>query len=367
MITIFDNGGLETFKFELLTLQNDMYKHSQFITNYVENANIKMDFEQDIITGADFEIKHLSEINYLKDLIKPWYCLTVDGVTYEIPLGHYMLLSPTKNLNTGNVSRKISGYDLLKALDQDKTLVSQTFSEGTNVVSAIESLLDSVGTWVIYNIEPSDETLSEDISYELGRSKLFIINSLLNMINYYPLWVSGNGVYRGIPWSPTPNIAHIFEDNNRSLYEDNINLDVDYSDGYNIVKIIVNQLQQDTPPLEATLSMEDEGLAGHPFSYTSIGRYVTKIFQSEAVSQDYVDLRARRELRKMLELEEAISYKHAYITPRLTDGIPWQGDAYRFKNTDLGLDYIYKIVKQSYKLTPGVSVKSIIRRFKLYV
>ena len=131
MITIFDNGGLETFKFELLTLQNDIYKHSQFITNYVENANIKMDFEQDIITGADFEIKHLSEINYLKDLIKPWYCLTVDGVTYEIPLGHYMLLSPTKNLNTGNVSRKISGYDLLKALDQDKTLVSQTFSEGT--------------------------------------------------------------------------------------------------------------------------------------------------------------------------------------------------------------------------------------------
>jgi len=367
MSNIFDNGGLETFKFSLLTLQDGIYKHSQFITDYVETANIKIDFEQNIITGADFEIKHLSEINYLKDLIKPWYCLTVNGFTYEIPLGNYMLLSPTKNLNTGEISRSISGYDLLMALEQDKTLVSQTFSEGTNVVSAIESLLSSVGTWVIYNIEPSNETLSEDVSYELGRSKLFIINSLLNMINYYPLWVTGNGVFKGIPWSPTPNIAHIFQDNNRSLYEDDIDLDVDYSDGYNIVKIIVNQLQEDTEPLEATLSMEDEGLQNHPFSYTSIGRYVTKIFQSEAVSQDYVDLRARRELRKMLELEEAINYKHAYVTPRLNDGIPWQGDAYRFKNTNLGLDYIYKIIKQSYKLETGVSVKSIIRRVKLYV
>jgi hypothetical protein len=367
MSTIFDNGGKESFKFELLTLQSGIYKHSQFITDYVENASINIDFDQSIITGANFIIKNLSEINYLKDLIKPWYLFTVNGTTYEIPLGHYMLLSPGKNTNQGIITRTIIGYDLLMALEQDKTLVSQTFTEGTNVVEAIEGLIDSVGTWVKYEIEPSDETLSEDVSYQLGRSKLFIINSLLNMINYYPLWVNGNGIFKGIPWSPTPNISHEFIDNNSSLYEDNINLDIDYSNGYNIVKIIVNQLQEDTPPLEATLSMEDEGLGGHPFSYTNIGRYVPKIFNSEAVSQDYVDLRARRELRKMLEIEEAVSYNHAFVTSRLNDGIPWQGDAYRFKNTDLNLDYIYKIIKQSYNLNTGITVKSIIRRIKLYV
>ena len=367
MSTIFDQGGMETFKFELLTLQSGIYKHSQFITDYVENANIDINFEQSIISGANFTIKHLPEINYLKDLIKPWYCLTVNGTTYEIPLGHYMLLSPNQNSYCGLVNRVIIGYDLLKALDQDKTIVSQTFEEGTNVVEAIEDLLDTVGTWVKYQIEPNDETLGEDVSYEVGRSKLFIINSLLNMINYYPLWVNGNGIYKGIPWSPTPNIAHEFIDNDTSLYEDNVNLDIDYSNGYNRVKVIVNQLQEDTEPLEAVLDMEDEGLEDHPFSYTNIGRYVTQIFQSEAVTQDYVDLRARRELRKMLEIEEAVSYNHAFVTPRLDDGIPWQGDAYRFKNSDLNLDYIYKIIKQSYVLSHGVNVKSTIRRVKLYV
>ena len=192
-MSIFDYGGQEYFTYELLTLSGGVYKHSQWISNYIENASIDIDFDRSIISGAKFKIKDLgnvsgvTDINYLSDLIKPWYNFVIDGTTYTIPLGHYMLLSPQKQ-NDGNViSRNIDGYDLLKALDQDKTIVSKTFSSGTNVVTAIEGLLDDVGTWVNYQIEPSSETLSEDVSYELGKSILFIINSLLNMINYYQI------------------------------------------------------------------------------------------------------------------------------------------------------------------------------------
>ena len=340
MSTIFDQGGMEYFKYQLLTLQNGEYKHSQYISNYVDQCSIDINFENSIISGANFNIKHLSDINFLSDLIKPWYCLNVNGTIYEIPLGHYMLLSPNQQTYGQVVTRQIYGYDLLKALDQDKTIVSQTFSSGSNVVDEIESLLDGVGSWVTHNIQPCDETLAEDISYELGKSKLFIINSLLNMINYYPLWVTGNGVFKAIPWNPTPNVAHEFIDNELSLYEEKVNLYVDYSEIYNQVVIIANRLEEDTEPLYKELTFEDEGLEDHPFSYTSINRYLPKIFDSEATSQDYIDLRASRELRKMLEIEEAVKYPHAFVTPRLNDGIPWQGDSYRFKNTDLNLDYI---------------------------
>lgn len=365
MSTIFDQGGQEYFKFSHLTLIDGVYKHLQWIDNYVQSANINIDFERSIITGANFTIKDLVDINYLTDLIKPYYCFVVNGVTYQIPLGHYMLLSPKQNADNGVVTRNITGYDLLKALDQDKTIVSKTFASGSNVVDEIETLLDGVGPWVKYSIEPSSETLSEDVSYELGKSTLFIINSLLNMINYNPLWVTGDGIYKAIPWSPTPNIAHEFIDNSLSLYEDNVTLEIDYSELYNRVVIITNQLEADTAPLYKVLTMEDEGIANHSFSYTNIGRYVTKIFQSEATSQSYVDLRASRELRKMLEIEEAVNYKHAFVTPRLDDGIPWQGDAYKFKNTDLDVNYTYKIIKQSFGLNTGITVNSIIRRVKL--
>lgn len=370
-MSIFDYGGQEYFTYELLTLQSGVYKRSQWISDYIENASIDLDFDRSIISGAKFQLKDLAnisglnDINYLSDLIKPWYNFIVNGTTYEIPLGVYMLLSPQKKSNGNLISRNIDGYDLLKALDQDKTIVSKSFTSGTNVITAIEGLLDDIGTWVNYQLEPSTETLSEAVSYELGKSTLFIINSLLNMINYYPLWVNGNGVYRGVPWSATPNISHEFLDNELSLYEENVELDVDYSGIYNRVVIINNQLSQDTAPLYKVWTMEDEGLQNHAFSYTNIGRYVTKIFQSEATSQSYVDLRARRELRKMLEIEEAINYKHAFITSRLDDGIPWQNDAYRFKNTNLDIDYTYKIINQSYTLQPGLTVKSNIKRVKL--
>jgi len=360
-MSIFDNGGTEDFKFELLTLSNGSYVHSDWITDYVEKSNISIDFDRDIIGGANFSIKHLEDINYLTDLIKPYY--TFGG--YDIPLGHYMLLSPTKETDGNIVTREIEGFDLLKALDQDKTIVSQSFAAGTNVIAAIKDILDNLGTWVNYSLNPSSEVLGEDVSYELGKSSLFIINSLLNMINYYPLFCTGNGVYKAIPWSDVPNISYEFIDNEISLYEADIKCEIDYSEIYNRVVIINNQLEENTAPLYKVWTFEDEGLSSHPFSHTNISRYVTKIFESEAVSQSYVDLRARRELRKMLEIEEGIVYKHAFVTSRLTDGLPWYGDSYRFKNEELGIDYIYKINKQSYDLKPGVTVNSTIKRVKL--
>jgi len=361
MSTIFDNGGQEYFKYELLTLQDGSYKHSKYISNYVTDASISIDFSRSIITGAKFSTKEIDDIDYLSDLIKPWYCFVVDGTTYEIPLGHYMLLSPNKSLDGNVITREIEGFDLLKALDQNKTIVSQTFASGTNVVTAIEGLLDGVGTWVKYQIESSTQVLSEDISYELGKSTLFIINSLLKMINYYPIWTTGNGIYKAIPWTSVPNIAHEFIDNSVSLYEENIELSINYAEIYNKVVIISNKLEEDATPLYKVWSMEDEGLSAHQFSYTSIGRYIIKIFDSEAVSQSDVDLQARQELRKMLEIEEAINYKHAFVTSRLNDGIPWQGDAYRFKNTELSIDKTYKIVSQDYNLQTGISVNTSIK------
>lgn len=359
---IFTGNRYEYFKFELLTLQNGEYKHAGYVTDYITNSNVKIDFTRDVIGTANFEIRNNASINYLADLIRPWYCFQVAGVEYTYPMGTYMLFSPTKNSDGMIVDRTIQAYDLLLVLDQDKTTASSSYSAGTTVVSAITTLLDSAGTWVKYSIEPSAETLSEAMSYEMGKSKLFIINSLLNTLNYYPLWCNGNGVYKSIPWSENKHVAWEFLDNNESLYESGIECNMDYSEMYNKVVIVANQLEPDTDPLISTLTFEDIDLASHPFSHTSIGRYITKIFQSEAVSQAYLDLRANRELLKMLEVEESITYNHAFVSDRSEDGLPYQGDCYRFKNTLLGLDDIYSIESQTFNLKVGSLVNSVIRR-----
>ena len=359
---VLNGSRVETFKYQRLTLQSGKYKHYDYLENEVEAGSIKLDFTKDIIGSANFKMLNNENINYLSDLIRPWYCVNYEGVDYEFPLGTYMLISPEKESDGMAVTRNIQGYDLLYALEQDKTTTSSFFEKGDNVTDAIKDILDNIGTWVNYSIPDSDEVLGEDMSYEIGRSKLFIINSLLNTINYYPLWATGNGVYKSVPWSDSQNSIWTFEDNENSLYQSGIKLNLDYSQMYNKVVVVAGQLTADTEPLVSELTFEDEGLDDHPLSYTSLGRYIVKKFDSEAVSQDYVDARARRELLKMLEIEEAIEYTHAFVTGRFTDGLPYQGDCFAFKNTLLDVDEIYKIESQDFNIKVGSMVKSVIRR-----
>jgi hypothetical protein len=365
-MSIFSNGGYEFYEYEILSLVNGVYVHNGFITDYISTANVSFDFSRNVVGGASFSIRNHAELNYLTDLIKVWYNLTTNGVNYRYPIGVYMLSTPAKKYDGKLYSRDIQAFDLLLALEQDTTITSQSFSAGTNVVTAVTALINSVGTWVNLNIEPCTDVLGEDVSYELGKSKLFIINSLLNMINYYPLWCTGNGVYKSIPWVDNYNVAYEFLDDNESLYESDLSINIDYSDIYNRVVIINNQLQSDTPPLYKVWTLEDEDLASHPFSYTSIGRYVTKKFDSDAVSQGYVDLRARRETLKMLELEESIDYRHAFVSCREDDGLPWHGDCYRFRNNVLGVDSLYLINSQRIDLKTGTTVQSVIKRVRSF-
>jgi len=360
--SIFLGNRREYFEYELLTLQDGYYSHSSYITDYIISCTITLDFSRDIITSCSINMRNNDTINYLEDLIRPWYCMIVDGITYKYPLGTFLLSSPDKMSDGKIVTRSIAGYDLLLALDQDKTTASSSYDAGTSVIDTVESILTSVGTWVNYYVEASSETLAENMSYEIGRSKLFIINSLLNTINYTPLWADGNGVIRSIPWSDIVNKTWEFEDNTESLYESGINLKLDYSQMYNKVVVIAAQLTADTEPLYKIWTFEDEGLTDHPLSYTSIGRYITKIFNSEASSQEYVDLRARKEIRKMLEIEESINYKHAFITNRSNDGLPYNGDGFLFKNTLLNANATYKIESLSYNLKVGELVNTTIRR-----
>lgn len=360
-MSIFDNGGRQTFKYELFNLIDDEYVSVGFISEFVENCSIDVNFSRSVVSSAKFKIRNTALISYLSDVIKPWYVL---NDTTEIPLGLYLLQSPTVQHDGIDTTRDIQGYDLSIALEQDTIISSYTFDAGYNVVTAITQIFDSSAYWIKYQIEESSQTLLESISFEIGTSKLEIINSLLKTINYYPLWVNGNGTFMCMPWSEEKNIVHEFLDDELSLYKEELDLNIDYSVLFNRVVCISNKMQENTYMLTSVWTFEDENLSDHPLSYTNIGRYISKVVNVEAVSQEYLDLIARRELRLMLEIEEAVDFKHAFVTSRLDDGIPWNADAYRFRNDILGVDAIYTIASQSYTLSEGMEVTSTIKRIR---
>ena len=357
---VFANSRQEYFEYELLTLQSGVYKHSKYLTT-IESGSISINFDRDIIGNAKFKLKEKETIDYLSDVIKPWICKIYEGSVYKYPLGVYMLNYPGKYSDGLKVTRDVNTFDFTLALKQDEFTYPVSYPAGTNVVAKVEEILASVGTWVNYYIQPSDEELSEDMTYAIGKSKLFVINSLLNTINYVPIFCTGNGVFRSMPWSESNNILWDFQDNEDSLYASGITVVNDYASIYNKVVIITNQLQADTAPLTATLTFEDMGLSAHPLSATSLGRTITEVFNSDATSQDYVDLRARRELLKMLEISQTISKRHLFVTTR-NDGLPYSGDCFRFKNTLLEIDSVFKIASMSFDLKVGRLANSTISK-----
>ena len=365
MPNMFTRNRIESYEYELYTLQNGVYKTAGLINN-VLSGSISLDFERDIITIGNLQLKDNNDIDFLKDIINPKYCLTYQGTVYKYSLGMFKMSSPVEDVNTITI-REVTLHDLSLSVLQSKITESVTIPAGQVVTDVVKSILFDVSTWIKYNIQDSSETLLENMTYEVGKSRLFIVNSLLNTINYYPLFCTGNGVFISFPWEELPNISYEFLDNNEGIYKRNFKINLDYSNIYNRVTIIAKQLTEDAIPLISVKTFEDFGLDAHPLSYTSLGEYKDYKFDSEATSQTYLDLRAKREIYKMLEIEKNISYSHGFVSSRENDGLPRFGDAYRFRNLDKEIDEVFKIKSMSLELIPCNLVNSKINRISYEV
>lgn len=352
---------VETFEYELLKLNDGIYKTAGLLDLVKRNSGVvTMDFTRDVVGELKVDLIDDSSIDYVSDLIRPWFI--VNGNRY--PMGTYFLNKPVDDVSDRVTSHSVTGTDILEALEQDKVDTSYVAYKGDNVIALVKALIASVGSWVKYEIQDNAATLSEDMSYEIGRSKLFIINGLLNTINYYPLWSNGYGVLKTIAWKEDPQITWTLRDDEYSLYKGDFKRTKNYIDIYNKVILVANQAEEDTEPLVSVLTMEDAGLSAHPLSYTNINRYIARKFDSEASTQDYLDLRAKRELYKMLEVQEDIEFTHAFVTRR-ADGLPNQGDAYAFYNkTNQG---VYLLKKQAFNLKPGGLVNATMQQIRQVV
>ncbi len=183
-------------------------------------------------------------IDYLNDRIK--VVCVIDNVAY--PLGVY-LISTTNKQTTDNVkTRGLTCYSKLKILDNDKVDNSYYVAKGTNVIDKVLNLLgDSTS-----NITGSDSTTSVDRTWEIGTSKLDIINDLLDTINYTTLTVDNEGIFTSKKYvEPSEREANI-------VYGDDEIL-ADYTeelDAYNVPNVFVKYTSTEEETIIARYPIE---------------------------------------------------------------------------------------------------------------
>lgn len=352
----FLGSRIEKFEYELLTFADNKYSTTDKLTT-VKNGSINIDFSRPVIGTANVTMQKNNNINFHTDLLRIYYYLNNE---YRYPVGTYFLTIPeNKNSKTSYIENSIDCFDILLALEQDKLDESYVAEAGENIIELVEELITRTATWIAYDLVSCDEEIAENLCYEIGKSKLDVINSLLAMIGYYPLFANGYGKLIAKPWTSSYNIAWEFLDDENGLYLPDFNHLQDFSSIYNKAVVVTNSTTEDTEPLISSKTLEDINL-DLPFSYSNINRYITRIFDSEAVSQTYVDLRAERELRKMAEVQETINYKHAFVSKR-DDGFIQPGDCYKFRNTQNNINATYRIDKMNWNLQAGSLINTMLR------
>lgn len=170
------------------------------------------------------------KVDWLSDRVQPFVMFQMlDGGWIEFPLGIFLLSSPTKKDENGEIVREVEAYDGLIVLDQDKFTNRMHFPAGMRYADAVRQILESAGISKINIQIPEGVFLQNDKEYATGDSKLEAVNDLLGNVNNTPLWVDASGYYRSSPYErPDEKTAgYTYSDQELSIIVEGIEQELD--------------------------------------------------------------------------------------------------------------------------------------------
>lgn len=335
----------------------------------VESASVSHDALADIKRKAQFTIRDDNTINFISDRIKPyvrlwippgktlrqWYYLqpwqTTEEVIQQAPeeggwvefsLGVFLLSSPKRSVKNGVVFREVEAYDQNKILQDDKVDGKYLIPAGTKFTTAIQMVLESAGI-TKYNITPSDKVLPVDREWDVGTTKLQIINDLLEALNYNSIWFDGEGYAVAAPYvlpAQSPS-EYTYEDGELGVIVlDSPEHEADLFSVPNKWVLIVSQ--PDRPVLKSVYVNDNPA---SPTSTVSRGWvYMAEPKQVDAADQETLDALVRRWANEDTTIFETITWQ-SWLMPMHT-----HMDNYTLKYTPLGINGKYREISWSMEL-----------------
>lgn len=262
------------YKYELLNRNN---AHKKWLYT-VSSCNIQYASLTQFKASASIEMLDDMDVNWLTDRIRIY--MVLNGV--QTLLGTFLLSSSGKKIDKiGTVSRSIEAYSTLQILFDDKLETRLQLITGTNVINECIRL---IGTNGLYDITPSDKTLLSDKVYEIGTSKLDVINELLGVVNYTSLYVDREGKFIAKPYVlPTDREIDITIRNDISgLVKEEM---TDGLDLFNVPNVFVRYTNNVNinPPLSYTFENNN------PSSVASIANRGRRIVDAQAIEATSLD------------------------------------------------------------------------------
>lgn len=304
---------------------------------------------------AKFTILDDGGINYLQDRVKPYARLHLppygDDDWVEWPQGVFILSSPSRSIDeSGTVTRTVDAYDPLRDFQDDKTTDRYTVTAGTAYTTAVSTLLGSISK----TIATSASTLAADLEWEIGTTKLKVINDLLAAINYESLSFDEDGTAVVKPYT-TPSTRpeeYTYADDESSLVFPGTQQALDLFGVAN--KWVIYVSRPDRTLLTATYTNSDPS---SPTSTVSRQRTITDVrTETDAADQTALNAKVARLAFEASQVFESVDFTTA-IMP-----IHSGNDVYRIALSDMAMDAKYAETSWTMPLAAGATMRHSARR-----
>lgn len=287
-------------------------------------------------------------VDWLTARIKP--ILTIVGYG-DVALGVFLAAEAPEDWSAIGRVWTIKFLDKCTILDQDKITATYALDAGTVVTTAVIALITSTGE-TNYAITPSTATLANPLVWWPGTSKLQIANDLLSTINYFSLFVNGEGQYRAEPYAKPAARPLMWEflDGDNCIYRPTFTKDVDLFAIPNTF-IASTQGDGDTPALTSSAINDSPDSR---YSTVSRGRTIAADPETgvEAVNQATLDAYAQRRLIELTTPTASIDIEHAFVPSLMFN------HAVRFRRQVAGIDARHVVSKTEVSLDPKALTRS---------
>lgn len=310
------------------------------------NANIK--------TGGQVVWRANAQPDWTKIRLRPTYAADLtDGTHIEWQFGVFIPSTPKVKYDGASINATIDLYDKLLVVHEDAFDYTYSLPAGTNVTTAIRSILASAGEEKV-SVLDSTATLVNPMVWPVGTTKLVVINELLRAINYFSLWVDNAGWYRCDPYVGPQyrGKAYQFIDGDNCYYNPEYEHDRDYYAKPNKV-ILISQGSGEVEAMKTVATNEDPL---DPLSYQQRGRWITVTEEGiEAASQSILDDLGVRRLESLSRVSSTIELSHGLLDLNLNDVVG-------FANTLDALSLNCVIQEQEIPCESGAPVTSVLRK-----
>jgi len=208
--------------------------------------------------------------------VVPWLCLRYGADVIKWPLGKF-IVNISENNSDEFKTYKLTGYDLGKIADmylEDKRYFVETNTVYTNNISQLISSMYS-------NTDIEANVIRRNYSneWDIGTSRLTIVNQMLEGIGYNPLWFDETGCAMGKPYLDpvVRSVDMVYAANKQSIITDGISRNTSIFEVPNkFVRWIEN------PDVGYVISTRVNNDPNNPYSTVSRGR---TIVDAEAVNE----------------------------------------------------------------------------------